>query len=163
MKKVLILALISILLFILDNVLMPFLSIREIYPNLLFVFIICYSMVNGKWEGLWLGVFAGLLQDLYFTNGFWINAFVNMIMCVAAGFIGDSIFKEKKLIPVLSCFALSILKGFILMLILYIAGTYINPVNIVFTGFYNMIVCIIVYKKVYKFCQKYYMQRRWKF
>ena len=129
MKKILVLFLLSILFFILDNVLMPFVSIRTIYPSLLLVFVMCYSIVNGTWEGLWLGVFCGLLQDVYFTSAFGLNAFVNMIVCIVAGVIGNNIFKEKRLIPVTSCFLLSFLKGILLFLILYLSGIYIDVKN----------------------------------
>lgn len=163
MKKVLILFLLSIIFFIMDNVLMPFLAIKTIYPSLLLVFMVCYSVANGKWEGLWLGVFCGILQDIYFINGFGLNALTNMIVCIIAGVIGDNIFKEKSLIPVTSCFALSIFKGILLLLILYMCGIYANARDIFFTGIYNMIISMIMYKRVYKFCQKSYMQIRWKF
>lgn len=163
MKKVLVLFLLSIVFFIIDNVLMPFLAIKTIYPSLLLVFIICYSIANGKWEGLWLGVFSGLLQDIYFIHGFGLNALSNMIICIIAGVIGENIFKEKSLIPVFSCFALSVFKGALLILMLYLCGIYANVRDIFFIGIYNMAISIIVYKKVYRFCQKNYMQIRWKF
>lgn len=163
MKKILVLFLLSILFFVLDNVLMPFLAIRTIYPSLLLVFIVCYSIVNGAWEGLWLGVFSGLLQDVYFTSTFGLNAFVNMIVCIIAGVIGNNIFKEKMLIPVASGFMLSFVKGILLILILYLGGIYTDVRNIFFVSTYNTIVGFIMYKKVYRFCQKEYMQIRWKF
>lgn len=163
MKKILVLFLVSILLFIIDNVLMPFMAIKTIYPSLLLIFIICYSIVNGTWEGLWLGVFCGLLQDVYFTSAFGLNAFVNMIVCIIAGVIGNNIFKEKRLIPISACFLLSLLKGILLILILYISGIYTGVRNVFFISIYNTIICFIMYKRVYKFCQKEYMQIRWKF
>lgn len=163
MKKILVLTLLSILLFILDNIFIPFLGIKTIYPNLVLVFIICYSIVNGKWEGLWLGVFCGLLQDVYFTNAFGLNAFVNMIICVIAGVIGDNIFKEKRLVPVAACFMLSLLKGALLLLILYFNAIYMDFKDVFYISLYNGIVCILAYKSVYKLCEKEYMQRRWKF
>ncbi|WP_411683080.1 rod shape-determining protein MreD [Clostridium thailandense] len=163
MKKVLILFLLSVIFFIMDNVLMPFFSIKTIYPSLLLTFMVCYSVANGKWEGLWLGVFGGMLQDIYFINGFGLNALTNMIICIIAGVIGDNIFKEKSLIPVSSCFALSVFKGVLLILILYLCGIHSSLSDIFFTGIYNMIISVIMYKKVYRFCQKDYMQIRWKF
>jgi rod shape-determining protein MreD len=163
MKKILVLFLLSILFFVLDNVLMPFLAIRTIYPSLLLVFVVCYSIVNGVWEGLWLGVFCGLLQDVYFTSAFGLNAFINMIVCIVAGVIGNNIFKEKRLIPVASCLLLSFLKGMLILLILYMSGRYTGVKNVLFISFYNTVICLMMYKKVYKLCQKEYMQIRWKF
>lgn len=163
MRKILILFLLSILFFMLDNVLVPFLAIKTIYPSLLLVFIICYSIVNGKWEGLWLGVFCGLLQDIYFANVFGLNALINMIICITAGLIGDNIFKEKILIPVVACFSLSFLKGALLLTVLYFLKTNIDFKDIFFIALYDTVISVIVYKKVYRLCQKEYMQKKWKF
>ncbi|WPC42885.1 rod shape-determining protein MreD [Clostridium sp. JS66] len=163
MRKILVLFLLSILFFMLDNVVMPFLAIRTIYPSLLLVFCICYSIVNGKWEGLWLGVFCGILQDSYFINGFGVNTFANMIICVIAGFIGENIFKEKSMIPIGSCFLLTLLKGLILVSILYLNKIYTDISSIFFISLYAMIMSIVMYKKIYRLCEKQYMQRRWKF
>lgn len=44
----LIIVLISILLLILDNSLVPFFAIKGAYPSLLFTFVIAYSLVNKK-------------------------------------------------------------------------------------------------------------------
>ncbi|AYD39883.1 rod shape-determining protein MreD [Clostridium fermenticellae] len=163
MKKVLILLLLSILLFMLDNVLMPFISIRGAYPNLLLVFIISYSIINGSWEGMWIGTLCGMLQDVYFLNGFGINAFTNMIVCILAGFIGNSILKQKMIMPVMTCFALSILKGIMVFVILYIGKVYSSFGNVFIIGIYSLIISIVMYKGVYRLCQKPYMERRWRF
>ncbi|NMM64534.1 rod shape-determining protein MreD [Clostridium sp. P21] len=163
MKKILVLFLLSILFFMLDNVVMPFLAIKTIYPSLLLVFCICYSIVNGKWEGLWLGVFCGMLQDVYFINAFGINTLLNMIMCLIAGVIGENIFKKKSMIPIGSCFLLSLLKGLIVFLTLYLNKIYTGVSDVLFISLYNMVVSIIMYKKIYRLCGKEYMQRRWRF
>lgn len=163
MKKIITLFSITILLLILDNSFAPFLAIKGFSPSLLFVFIISYSIINESWEGLWLGVFSGLLQDLYFSNVLGINAFTNMVSCVLAGFIGISIFKEKIFIPVISSFFLSIFKGFFVLIILYFIKMEMEMKVIFLNGIYNMIVSVVMYKFVYWLCKKEYMQRKWKF
>ena len=70
MKKV-ILVLISILLLILDNSVMPFLSIYGAFPSLLFTFAVLYSIINGAEDALFIGVVSGLLQDI-FSQGAWV-------------------------------------------------------------------------------------------
>lgn len=163
MKKIIILILLSLLFFILDNILMPFIGIRGVYPSILMVFCILYSFQNGKWEGLWLGVFCGLLQDIYFSNAFGINVVVNMTICLIAGEIGTKIFKERKLVPVLSCFLLTLLKGAAIFLILYCYGTYMDFSRVFLVSIYNMVISFFMFKLVYKLCQEVYMQIRWKF
>lgn len=163
MKKIITLFSITILLLILDNSFIPFLAIKGFSPSLLFLFIISYSIINESWEGLWLGAFAGLFQDLYFSNIIGVNAFTNMLSCVLAGFIGINIFKEKIFIPVISSFFLSIFKGFAVFTILYLLGMSMGIKIIFLNGIYNMLVSIPMYKFVYWLCGKEYMQRKWKF
>lgn len=94
MKRV-ILILISILLLILDNTFAPFISIKGVYPSFLFVFVISYSIINGTKEAVIMGVISGLLQDIFFFNGFGVNALANMICCVIAGVVGEDIWRKK--------------------------------------------------------------------
>jgi len=163
MKKVIVLVLISMIFFILDNGFMPFIAIMGIFPGILLVFCILYSVQNGKWEGMWLGVCCGLLQDIYFTNIFGLNAVTNMVICLIAGEIGTKIFKEKKIVPVFCCFLLTFLKGTTIFLVLYYFGTNVDFSRVFFVSIYNMIISIFICKWVYKLCQKTYMQIRWKF
>ncbi|OFI07228.1 rod shape-determining protein MreD [Clostridium acetireducens DSM 10703] len=163
MRKVFILGGLSILFSILDNTCVPFFAIKGFYPSLLFVFVICYSIINESWEGIWIGVTAGLLQDIYFNSSFGMNLFTNMIIGIIAGYIGKNIFKQKGLIPIVACFFLSILKGLLILVILYINKISISFASIFFSSIYNMIIGIFMYKFMYKLCEKPYMQRKWKF
>lgn len=163
MKKVLVLLVLSILFFVIDNFFMPFMAIGGIYPSILLVFCILYSIQNGKWEGMWLGVFCGLLQDLFFTHVFGINVITNIMVCLLAGIIGTNIFKEKKLIPVVSCFALSFLKGAVIFAILYIVDIKMSFSRVLFVSLYDMVVAFFMFRRVYDLCQEDYMQIQWKF
>lgn len=163
MKKILTLAGLTIIMLILDNSVVPFFSIKGFSPSLLFTFIISYSIVNGYSEGLWLGVFAGLFQDIYFANILGVNALTNMICAVISGFIGVSIFKEKTLIPVLSNFVISIFKGILVFVILYVVGVGMSFRFVFFNSLYNLFLSILVYRLTYKLCSIDYMRRNWKF
>ncbi|WP_097026081.1 rod shape-determining protein MreD [Clostridium peptidivorans] len=163
MKKILTLAGLTIIMVILDNSVVPFFSIKGFSPSLLFTFIISYSIVNGYSEGLWLGAFAGLFQDIYFANVLGVNALANMICAVISGFIGESIFKEKTLIPVISSFAMSIFKGILVFVILYVIGVGMSFRFVFFNSLYNLFLSIPVYRLTYKLCNKDYMKRKWKF
>lgn len=163
MRRILVAFSLSLLFLILDNTLMPFISIKGYYPSLLFLFSICFSIINGPEDGLFVGIFTGAIQDLYFFNGFGINIFTNMLMCVAAGFIGKSIFKEKPIIPVLSCFFLSAIKGVLVFCILYLVKQQTHIQDVLYNSIYGMVVSIIIYRKIYKLCKKDYMIKQWKF
>lgn len=163
MKKVFVLFLISVLFLVLDNALVPFFSIRGAYPSLLFVFALCYSIISGSWGAVFIGVFSGLLQDVYLINGLGINMLINMLICLMASRIGKTIFKDKSLIPVISCFLLSILKGILLYVMLYLVGQRTHLNIILYSSIYNMIVGIFMYKRIYKLSKKDFMIKNWKF
>lgn len=162
MKK-LVLGILCVLFLIIDNTLMPFLAVKTYYPSLLFTFSICYSVINGKWEGVWIGAFGGLLQDLYFLNTIGINALVNMLICVLAAEVGENIFKEKKLIPVVASFFLCAAKGIMIFAISYIIGQRTDIMATFYVSIYTMVVAILMYKKVYNLSQKHFMKKEWKF
>jgi rod shape-determining protein MreD len=162
MKKIF-LIFICLVLFIFDNTLVPFLNINTYYPSFLFIFALCYSIINGKWEALWIGILTGVLQDIYFFHGFGINSLVNMIVCIIAAALGESLFTEKSLIPVLSTFALGILKGFLVFAILYIVGQQADYKAIVYCSLYDAFVAALMYKKIYVLSQRPFMKRKWKF
>ncbi len=153
MKRI-ILILVSIILLILDNTLAPFLSIHGNYPSLLFVFAISYSIINGEIEGIIIGIISGLLQDIFFFQGFGINTLINMWICFIAGFIGEGIWREKKLIPIVSIFIGTILKFTLVYFILYFFEINVDLIKGVYVAIYNSIFMLITYGLVYKIYNK---------
>lgn len=155
--------LICVFLFIIDNTLLHFFAIKDYYPSSLFIFIIFYSINGDYWDAIEIGIISGLLQDLYFCQVIGINPLLNMLLCILAVFIGDNIFKEKALVPVLSLLGLSVLKGALVFGILYIIGMKSEIYLIIFNSVYNMALGLFLYKFIYKLLQKPFMKKQWKF
>ena len=86
-----------------------------------------------------------------------------MLLCLLAVVIGDNIFKEKLLIPVMSLFGLSVLKGALVFGILYIIGMKSDIYSVIFTSLYTMALGIFLYKFTYRLMQKPFMKKQWKF
>ncbi|WP_454053532.1 rod shape-determining protein MreD [Clostridium sp. Marseille-Q7071] len=163
MKKVITLFFICIGLTMLDNTLSTFIAIKSIYPSILFVFIISYSIINGPVEAIILGIFAGALQDIYLFNGLGINMLSNMLTCYIAAQIGKSIFKEKSFVPIISTFFLSILKGVMMFSLFYLLKIKVNIQTALYVSIYNMILSIILYRYVYKLSETKFMKKDWRF
>ena len=163
MKRFITNTVIVTILFIIDNTLMPFLSIHGYYPSLLFIFVLCYAIINERWYAFGMGIISGFLQDIYFFNGIGINLFTNMILCVIAGEIGRSLFKQKIFMPVVSIFGLIILKGLVVYEILKIVGLYSSFYNVIFNAIYSLFIAVIMYKVVFGLYQKRYMMKNWRF
>lgn len=155
--------LVSIILLILDNTLMPFLAIRGAFPSLLFVFVISYSIVMGVKDAVMIGVFSGFIQDIFFYNGIGINMLSNLLLCVLAAIIGENIFKNKKLIPVLTVVIVSTIKvGFVYMFIT-LNGNDVNINMALLSAIYNMVIMFFGYKFVLKLCDEDERRNSWRF
>ena len=158
-----ILIIISLVFLILDNSLMPFLAIKGAFPSLLFTFAIAYSIINGKNEAVFIGVISGLLQDIYFYNGFGINALVNMLICLLAAIIGENIYREKKLIPTISMALLYLLKIFSIFIVLKFVGKTINIEIGIYTSIYSSVIMFLGYNFVLRLYDNNYRKRSWRF
>ncbi|MDR3596943.1 rod shape-determining protein MreD [Clostridium sp.] len=159
----LIIILVSIGLVILDNSIVSFFSIRGVYPSLLFVFAIAYSFVNSKEKAVFIGVVSGLLQDIFFFNGFGINSLVNLLLCLLASFIGAGIIKNKRLIPVVSMFFITVIKYIAIFAIFYFLKIKIDVSNSIIMGIYNGVIMFFVYKFVLNIYDDEYSKQRWRF
>lgn len=154
---------ISLGLLIIDNTIMPYYSINGAFPSLLFVFTIAFSIINGKWDAIFMGIVSGFLQDIFFFQGFGVNMFVNLLLCVLAAEIGENFLKENKIIPIISCFIISSLKVIVVFLLFKIFGQNLKVGVPVLSAFFNMIVMAVFYKFILTICEKYKSKKSWRF
>ncbi|WP_297435384.1 rod shape-determining protein MreD [uncultured Clostridium sp.] len=163
MIKKIILILICILLFVLDNSIMPFLGIGGVYPSLLFVFVILFSTINGYWDAIILGSVSGILQDIYFTHIFGVNALINLILCLIAAYIGDTIIKNRIIIPVVTVAGLTAVKFIIILIIGKSLMLNVPIENIFIMVIYNFVMAIVMYSWVSRISDRDLMRKSWNF
>ena len=159
----LIISLVSIGLVILDNSLVPFFSINGAYPSILFTFAIAYSIINGKEKATFIGAVSGVLQDVFFFHGFGVNSLLNLLLCLLASIIGEGIVKNKRLIPVISIFFITIIKYIGVIIIFYLLDIDIQFSKSIIMGIYNGVVMFFVYKLVMNVYDDEYSKQRWRF
>jgi rod shape-determining protein MreD len=159
----LIIILVSIVLLILDNSFVPFFSIKGAYPSLLFVFAIAYSLINGKEKATFVGVVSGMLQDVFFFQGFGVNSVLNLLLCLLASAIGSGIVKNKRLIPIVSTFFITIIKYIGVFIIFYSLNIHIEFPKSIVMSIYNSIVMFFAYKIVINIYDDEYSKQRWRF
>ena len=159
----LIIILVSIGLAILDNSLIPFFSIKGAYPSLLFTFAIAYSIINGKEKAIFIGVVSGILQDIFFFHGFGVNSLLNLLLCLLASIIGEGIVKNKRLIPVVSIFCITIIKYMGIFLMFYLLDINIQFSKSIIMATYNGVAMFFIYKLVMNVYDDEYSKQRWRF
>lgn len=162
MKKFIVI-LISILLLVIDNSILPDYAIYGGFPSLLFVFAIAYALINGKNDAVFIGVVSGILQDVYFIKGFGINSLINLILCLVAAIIGENILKKNKIIPVISALLLSLIKVLLVAGLLRAFNESISIEPALLSAVYNSIIMIFVYNVILTTCNKYMDKDKWRF
>ncbi|WP_195986312.1 rod shape-determining protein MreD [Clostridium sp. D53t1_180928_C8] len=152
-----------ILLLIIDNTLLPYYSIYGAFPSLLFTFAMAYSIIRGKEEAIFIGVVSGFLQDIFFFSGFGVNLFLNMLLCLLCAKIGESIFKENRLVPVLTALGISGLKVLGVVIIFKLFSQTINIQVALISCVLNSICMMIFYTLILKILDKYLERNTWRF
>ena len=162
MKRIVVIA-ISLFLLILENTILPSYSIMQGYPSILFVFAIAFSIINGKEDAMFIGIVSGILQDLFFINGFGINLLVNFLLCLLAAKVGEGIFKKNRLIPVISCLVISVIKIIMVAVLFMLFNKSIDVNMALISAVLNTVVMILGYKFVLTTSKKYWKKDEWRF
>ncbi len=159
----LILILVSTGLAILDNSIIPFFSIHGGYPSLLFTFAIAYSLVNKRGKSVFIGVVSGVIQDIFFFNGFGVNCFLNLLLCLFASLIGEGMIKNKRIVPVVSMFVITILKYIGVFAVFYILNIKLDMSKSVYMALYNAVVMFLGYRYIINIYDDEYTKQQWRF
>lgn len=161
MKK-LIIVLISILLLILDNTVMPFIEIKSAFPSLLFVFAVGYSLLSSESDAIFIGVISGMLQDIYFSYGFGLNTLINMLICVGVAYLGDGVFKNNKVVPIATIFIATIVKHLGVSVGLFMLNYKGDFSNVIYVAIYNSVIMFFSYKFILEFVNSEDVNDKWR-
>ena len=145
------LIIILVLLLIIDNTLLPSYSIAGAFPSLLFVFAMAYSVIRGKNEALFIGIVSGFLQDLFFFSGF------------GCAKIGESIFKENRIVPILIALFISTLKVLGVVIIFKLFAISIDMKVALLSAVLNTICMMLFYRFILNMLDKYLDRNTWRF
>jgi len=104
-----------------------------------------------------------MLQDIFFFNGFGVNSLINLLLCVLASYIGAGIVKNKRLIPVISIFFITLIKYMGIFVIFYLLNIQIQLSKSIIMSICNCIVMFFVYKIVMNIYDDEYSKQRWRF
>ncbi|WBW95865.1 rod shape-determining protein MreD [Oceanirhabdus sp. W0125-5] len=163
MKKYVMLFFISILLLVVDNTLMPFISIRGVYPSMLFIFFISYSFYADINEVIFIGCVSGLLQDIFFIDVIGVNALINLLLCLSVAYVGKNFIKSKILVPIIMVLCASLIKGILLIGVLKIYGINLFLRDVIYISIYNFFIAAILEKIIFKFYNLELIKSNWRF
>lgn len=101
--RVFITSLFVIINFVLQTTLLQYIQIRGVLPNTAVILIVSYALLRGSTEGAIVGLFAGLLQDIFFGTSVGYFALLNMLTGYFAGRSHHNFYRENYLMPIMLC------------------------------------------------------------
>lgn len=101
--RVIIIGLFAIVNLVLQSTLLQYIQIRGVLPNTAVILIVSYALLRGSTEGSILGLFSGLLQDIFFGTSIGYFALLGMITGYLAGRGNHNFYRENYLMPMMLC------------------------------------------------------------
>lgn len=126
-------------------------AIGGIMPNLLIISPVIFGFLNGRNEGMYTGITAGIFYDLFNYKLFGFSALIFLFIGYFAGYLHDDYEENKILIPIIIVAGgdfifefLSYIGNFLLhnkLNIAYFVSRYIIPEMV-----YTVVVTVVLYK-----------------
>lgn len=101
MRRVITLALLIILNFILQSTVFGFHNVSSISPNLMLILTMSFGIMRGRKEGMFVGFFCGFLADCMFSSVLGPYMFVYMVIGYVNGFFHKTYIVEDALLPLI--------------------------------------------------------------
>ncbi len=86
----------------------PIISIKEIAPNLVLIFVFFVAFSLGKTYGIWIGFFSGFMSDLFDSTNFGLNMGLFLIVGFVIGSMKARFYKDNVFVEII-IFAITIL------------------------------------------------------
>lgn len=159
----LLISVMAILLFILDQTFVPFLSINGSYGSLLFAFFGVFALLSDYEDAFLLAIVVGFLQDIYFPYVFGLNILTNLILFFGLSKAGETLKEGRKTIPVFFVTLAQGGKNFLMVSILSLFGYHANFSSVLIAPIFTFVFAIFLYNRVIAFRRIPMIKKEWKF
>lgn len=134
---------------VLDNI-----SIFNVKPNLLMVFIVSVALLGSNVEGATVGFFCGLAQDMVSGGAIGFYALLGLYLGLVIGSINDRLYRENVLVTILVTFISTVVYEFVIYFLSFLNGSFelVFPFTHVILpeAIYNSVVSVIIFIVVLK-------------
>ena len=101
MKRCITIGIIIIICFLCQSTVFHFIELAGVVPNLLLIVTMSFGLMRGRREGVLVGFFCGLLDDIFFGTVMGPYAFIYMTLGYVNGFFHRIYYVEDVLLPML--------------------------------------------------------------
>ncbi|MGM0395484.1 MAG: rod shape-determining protein MreD [Bacillota bacterium] len=149
---------------VLQSTLIPYVEVFGVVPNTAIVIIVLIALRKGKMYGSAFGIFAGLLQDILFSQIIGINGFILFFIGYFVGFAHNAFTRETAMNPFIFTVVGTIFYNFLFSLFQFFLSRdilFIDAVKSIFSleVLYNGIIAVLLFKLV----QRIFIQPNLKF
>ena len=113
-KHNLIIAIAVIACFLLQSTICQFFALAGVVPNLMIITIASFAVMGGPREGLWIGLFAGFLMDLFYGDYIGVYSLIYMYLGFICGIFQKWFYPEDLKMPLLLVGGCDLTYGFIM-------------------------------------------------
>lgn len=111
---------IIVICFLLQSTVFQALSFASISPNLLIVVVSSFGFMRGRKEGMWIGLFCGLLLDIFFGDVFGFYTIVYMIIGYINGMFRKIFYPDDIKLPMMLILGSDLVLGLIMYLLRFL-------------------------------------------
>lgn len=111
---------IIVICFLLQSTVFQALSFASISPNLLIVVVSSFGFMRGRKEGMWIGLFCGLLLDIFFGNVFGFYTIVYMVIGYINGMFRKIFYPDDIKLPMMLILGSDLVLGLIMYLLRFL-------------------------------------------
>lgn len=111
---------IIVICFLLQSTVFQALSFASISPNLLIVVVSSFGFMRGRKEGMWIGLFCGLLLDIFFGDVFGFYAIVYMVIGYINGMFRKIFYPDDIKLPMMLILGSDLVLGLIMYLLRFL-------------------------------------------
>ncbi len=105
---------ILLIVLVLQVTVLPHLPLFGVWPDLLLLFTIAFSLLRGADEGKWFGLVAGLIADLFLSRWFGLQALIKMLAGYSVGWFAGKFFADHLGVPMVMAFVCVTAQEFVL-------------------------------------------------
>ena len=111
---------IIVICFLLQSTVFQALSFASISPNLLIVVVSSFGFMLGRKEGMWIGLFCGLLLDIFFGDVFGFYTIVYMVIGYINGMFRKIFYPDDIKLPMMLIMGSDLVLGLIMYLLRFL-------------------------------------------
>lgn len=111
---------IIVICFLLQSTVFQALSFASIFPNLLIVVVSSFGFMRGRKEGMWIGLFCGLLLDIFFGDVFGFYTIVYMVIGYINGMFRKIFYPDDIKLPMMLILGSDLVLGLIMYLLRFL-------------------------------------------